>query len=145
MGKRLGPDQHTAWYTLLTRHSKAFRLIEKELEDKQGLLPLHFYDVLLPLKKAPDRRLRLSELAEEIVTSRSALSRSVEKLAKLGLLKKTKAMEDGRGQWAEITDKGLKALAATWPSYEAAIQEHFGRFLTVDDSKKLTEILKKLE
>lgn len=145
MGKRLGSDQHTAWYMFITRHSKVFRLIEKELEDKEGLLPLHLYDVLLPLKKSPDRRLRLSELAEEIVTSRSALSRSVEKLAKLGFLKKEKAMEDGRGQWAEITDKGLKALTATWPSYEAAIQEHFGQFLTADDSKKLTEILKKLE
>ena len=144
MGKKLGLDQHTAWATFITRHAKVFRLIEKELENKEGLLPLHLYDVLLPLKKSPDNRMRLNELAEETVTSKSALSRAVDKLEKLQYLKKEKDAEDGRGQWATITSKGLKALETTWPHYEAAIHKHFGQYLTSDDAKKLTEIIRKL-
>lgn len=144
MRQKLGTDQHQAWAILITKHSRVFRAIERELENKTGLLPLHFYDVLLALKNSPHRKLRLSEIADAIVTSRSALSRSVEKLAKLGLLKKEKDQIDGRGQYAEITQKGLSALAATWPFYEAAIQEHFGQHLTQDDSKQLVKILHKL-
>lgn len=145
MGKKLGLDQHRAWAIFITRHSKVFGRIEKSLENRKGLLPLHLYDVLLALKNTPNQKLRLSEIADQIVTSRSALSRSVEKLDKLGLLKKTKAQEDGRGQFAEITQKGLKAMSDTWPHYESAIQEHFGQHLNNEEAKSLIEILKKLK
>ena len=145
MGKKLGPDQHKAWAYFITRHSKVFGRIERALEDKEGLLPLHLYDILLALKNASNKKLRLSDISDQIVTSRSALSRSVDKLELLDLLKKEKAPEDGRGQFAEITAKGLKALSETWPHYEAAIQEYFGRHLNSNDSRKMIEILNKLD
>lgn len=145
MRKKLGPAQHKAWAYLITRHSKIFGRIERALESNKALLPLHHYDVLLALKNSSDKKLRLIDVAEEIVTSKSALSRSVEKLEKLGFLIKEKSPDDGRSQFAAITPKGLKALADTWPHYEAAIEEYFGRFLTAQEAKQLTEIMHKFD
>lgn len=145
MRKSLGPEQHKAWAYFITRHSKVFSRIERDLEGKSGILPLHQYDILLALKNADEGKLRLSEIADAIVTSRSALSRSVEKLEKLGLLVKEKVLDDGRGQFAKLTAAGRRALANTWPAYEQAIEEHFGQFLKNDDCRALIAILKNLD
>lgn len=62
----------------------------------------------------PEKRLRLNEIADLIITSRSALTRSVEKLEKAGLIKKYKCKEDGRGLYATITTKGHRLLKEAW-------------------------------
>ncbi|MEK2645988.1 MarR family winged helix-turn-helix transcriptional regulator [Bdellovibrio sp. BCCA] len=144
MDDKNSANQLKAWEMLISRHSLVLRKIEKDLEQRKGVLPLHWYDVLLVLYRSPEQRLRLSEIADRIVTSRSALTRSVEKLEQEGLLTKEVCAEDKRGQYAHITSAGKKALKETWVYYKAAIEEHFGQYFTNTEAKEFQRLLEKL-
>lgn len=145
MEQKLGVKQHKAWAYLITRQAKLITQIEKDLLRVPGILPLHLYDVLLSLKNSNAGRLRFTDIANEIVTSKSALSRSIEKLEALQMITREKAEDDGRGQFAIITKKGLSALALTWPYYENAIHKYFGSKLTSKEADLLVQILKKFD
>lgn len=144
MDQKLGSKQLKAWEIFITRQASVLRKIEQDLENREGVLPLHWYDVLLVLSHAENGKLRFNEIADQIVTSRSALSRSIEKLELQGYVKREKAPEDARGQYAMITEKGRSAQKASWVHYRASIQKHFGRFLTTEDAINLELILDKI-
>ena len=144
MDEKLSPNRLNAWEAFITRQSLVLSQIEKALNDEPKALPLHLYDVLLVLRRAPNGRLRLSDIADRIVTSRSALTRSVEKLEKMGFLAKEKAKEDGRGLYAQITKLGRTAQRETWTYYRDAIQIFFGKYLSDADAKKMVELLLKI-
>ena len=70
------------------------------------LPPLGWYDVLWGLERTPERRLRMSELADQVVLSRSNLTRLVDWLEEEGLVARERSAEDSRGAYAVLTDKG---------------------------------------
>lgn len=114
-----------AWRALLTAQARLVPAIERELE-AGGVMSLTWYDALLTLYEAPDRRLRMNELAEAVVLSPSGLTRLVDRLEAEGLLRREACGEDRRCQYAVITRKGLAGLRETWPVYAKAIAKHFG-------------------
>jgi DNA-binding MarR family transcriptional regulator len=114
-----------AWQQLLNCHSRIVRAVERELEREQ-LVPLSSYDVLLRLRYAPDRRLRFRDLNGEIVLSRSALSRCIDRLAEAKLVAKDGCPEDPRGLMIELTPAGETALKSAWPTYRKQIHTLFG-------------------
>lgn len=144
MKKKLGLSQLKAWESFIIRQSVVIKSIEKDLENQKDALPLHWYDVLLVINHSKNKKLRLNEIADKIVTSRSALTRSVEKLAKKGLLTKEKCGDDKRGQFASITESGKQALKKTWVYYRQAIQSHFGYFFNSTEAKNLERLLNKI-
>lgn len=145
MGKKLvGDVQLGAWKALLNAHAAAVGAIEAKLS-AAGEIPLTWYDVLWALRKhGGECCLRFRELQDEIVLSRSALSRLVDALAKAGLVKKKACAEDARGIDVELTEKGHKALASAWPVYAEGIQEHFARHLSEDECERLAVVLGKV-
>ena len=143
--KTLSDAQLTAWKALLNAHAAAVGAIEAKLGATEEI-PLTWYDVLWTLRKrGGDCCLRFRELQQEIVLSRSALSRVIDALAKAGLVKKTPCETDARGVDVELTDKGQKALASAWPVYSDGIVEHFARYLSNEDCTQLAAILAKVE
>jgi DNA-binding MarR family transcriptional regulator len=113
-----------AWSAFVGAHAAVIRTIERRLRD-EGLPPLGWYDVLWPLSRASDKRLRMNELAVEVVLSRTGLVRLVDRIERVGLLRREPAPEDGRGAYAAITPSGEAALCAIWPVYGRAIRELF--------------------
>jgi DNA-binding MarR family transcriptional regulator len=125
-----------AWRGLLNAHAAVVAAIERDLAQAEGeYLPLTWYDVLLALVEAPERRLRLHELARRIVLSRSGLTRLVDRLEVAGLLRREPDPADRRGAFAVLTDAGRDALRRTWPAYAGGIVEHFARHLTEDEAR----------
>jgi len=114
-----------AWQQLLICHSRIVRAVERELEREQ-LVPLSSYDVLLHLRYSPNRRLRFRDLNGEIVLSRSALSRCIDRLADAQLVSKDGCPEDPRGLMIELTSAGETALKSAWPTYRKQIHALFG-------------------
>jgi DNA-binding MarR family transcriptional regulator len=98
--------------------------IEEDLKE-EGEISLTWYDVLLSLENAPENRLRMSEIADRIVLSRSALTRSVDKLEAEGYLRRERCSHDERGAYAVLTKKGSGALAEARPVYWAGIKKYF--------------------
>ena len=118
-----------AWSAFVRAHAAVVRRIEGDVEAK-GRLPLGWYDVLLELNAAPGRRMRMQELGEAAVLSRSRVSRIVDELVAAGLAERRPNPDDRRSSYAVITDEGRKVFRRAAPAYLAAVREHFVAGLT---------------
>ena len=130
-------EQHlAAWRTFLKAHATIIDRIDHDLVAAERP-PLSSYDVLIELYEAPEHRLRMHELAERVVLSRSGLTRLVDRLEAEGLLTRDRCGTDRRGAYAVITEQGIEALRQTWPIYARGITEYFARWLTVEEAELL--------
>jgi DNA-binding MarR family transcriptional regulator len=141
--RKLTDDQLAAWSGFLTSHAQIVRALDTELEREHGL-PLTSYDVLIQLSLAPDRRLRMFELADAIVLSRSGLSRLVDRLERAGLVERERGEVDPRQMYARLTDCGLDVLAEATPTHIAGIKERFLERLSDEQTKQLAAIWRAL-
>lgn len=140
---RDGDPGVAAWSAFLRAHAAVVRTLEREVEARTGL-PLSWYDVLLELDAAPGRRLRMHQLADRVVLSRTRVSRVVDELARAGLADKLPDPTDGRATLAVITDRGRKELRAAAPAYLRGIEEHFSRHLSREQLRALREGLEQV-
>ena len=137
-------DQHlNAWRRFITAHAKLIDSINREMLEAD-VIPLHWYDVLIELYEASERRLRLSELARKVVLSKSGLTRLVNKLAEAGLLARQSSPEDGRGAYAVLTDAGLAAMRQAWPVYAQGIQSYFAQYLSVEEAESVAALFERM-
>lgn len=129
-----------AWRGLLVAHSRLVPAMEADLR-AAGQVSLSWYDVLLELNAAPGRRLRMSELSQRAVLSRSRVSRIVDELAAAGLAERQPDQADGRSSFAALTPAGRSALRRAWPVYRQAIRRHIGAHLTAQQCRQLAALL----
>ena len=133
----------SAWRTFLRAHSTVTRRLEAELMAEHDL-PLASYDVLVQLSEAPDRRLRMTELADRILLSRSGLTRLADRLERDGLMTREACSSDARGTLAVLTEAGLDRLRKAWPTHLRGVQEHVTGRLSADEMGQLGALLGKL-
>lgn len=129
-----------AWKGLLRAHATVIAEIEARLAEA-GSVPLTSYDVLLELSNAPGRKLRMAELAERVVLSRSGLTRLVDRLEKEDYLTRESIKEDRRGTEAVLTDKGVQALRDAWSVYAEGIKANFAAYLSDEEAAMLAVVL----
>lgn len=122
--KQLSPLEFAAFVGFLRTHAELVRELDRELEAAHGLL-LTQYEVLLFLERAPDHRLRMSELARSVLLSQSGITRLVDRLESLGLVVRTQCPDDRRVLWAQMTDEGRRRLAEAHPTHLAGIRARF--------------------
>jgi DNA-binding MarR family transcriptional regulator len=112
-----------AWRSLLRAHATLMRQLETDLEQQTGLA-LADYDVLAQLAVA-DGELRMTELANRALISRSGMTRRVARLVDEGLVRRTDVGADGRGVVVALTDAGVARLTETVPAHVRGIREYF--------------------
>lgn len=139
MEHSLTRTQLAAWQAFVTAHALVIDLIEQELTEAKQL-PLSSYDVLLALVNAPNRRLRMHELAQTVVLSRSGLTRLVDRLEREELLTRDRSGSDRRATYAVLTLKGFRAFRRAWPMYAQGILKHFVHHLTEQEMSTLTQM-----
>ncbi|HYV59091.1 MAG TPA: MarR family transcriptional regulator, partial [Acidimicrobiia bacterium] len=113
--------------------------LDRELEAEQGF-PITYFDVLAQLTAAGGR-LRMSELADAVILSRSGVTRLVDRMERGGFVKREHCPTDRRAMYATITPAGKRALAKARPVHLRGVAEHFARHLTDDDAKTLAAAL----
>ncbi len=121
-----------AWGALLRVHAALVPILDRELQAAHRL-SLAWYDVLLELNSAPDRRLRMSELGERVTLSRTRVSRLVDELTAAGLVERQANPEDRRSAYAALTGSGRTLFRQAAPTYQRGIREHFGAALSADE------------
>jgi DNA-binding MarR family transcriptional regulator len=136
-------EQLAAWRTFLRAHASITRALEAELEAEQDL-SLASYDVLVQLAEAPGRRLRMTELAEAVLLSRSGVTRLVDRLEKGGLVARCPVKNDGRGVAARLTDAGLARLRTASRTHLRGVAQHFVNRLDEADLRVLERISRHL-
>jgi DNA-binding MarR family transcriptional regulator len=122
-------ERVAAWREVLMAQHRVVRAIEADLA-AAGLIPLSVYDVLLVLNSAPDRCLRMQDLGERVVLSRSRVSRLVDDLEADGLVARRPDPSDGRATLACLTPTGRAAFRRAAPVYLRGIERHFTALLT---------------
>ena len=143
MGKSLETSKGSVWAQFLTVHAFLVEKVEVRLADS-GLPSLAWYDVLWALERAGDRRLRMRELADMTVISRSNLTRLVDRLEAAGLVGRERAEDDRRGAFAVVTAEGRALRKKMWPVYAAAIKDLFEDHITERDATQMRDILRRI-
>jgi DNA-binding MarR family transcriptional regulator len=113
-----------AWRGLLRTHALLVKRLDADLESAHGL-PLTSYEVLLHLDEADERRMRMCDLAEGIMLSRSGLTRLVDRLERDGLVERVSCADDARGAFARLTDAGRAKLDAAAQTHLEGVRRHF--------------------
>jgi DNA-binding MarR family transcriptional regulator len=132
-----------AWTRLVRARETVLGAIERDLK-AADCPPLAWYDVLLELVRAPQGRLRPFEIEKETLLAQYNLSRLLDRLEREGLVAREPCDDDGRGQWAVISDKGRAAQARTWKVYAKSIQRHVGEKLDDKAAVALADLLGRL-
>jgi DNA-binding MarR family transcriptional regulator len=136
----LSAQQMLAWRRFLLAHARVTRRLENDLVEERRL-PLASYDVLVQLVEAPERRLRMSELAERVLLSRSGLTRLVDRLEREGLVRREACEDDARGLFTVLTDDGLRRLRGATPVHLRGISDYAVGRLDEDEAATLAELL----
>ena len=132
-----------AWRMFITLHARIIELIDADLQTARGL-PLQHYDVLIELFEAEGKRLRMYELAQRVVLSRSSITRLVDQMAKQGMLERQTCSEDRRGAYAVLTEGGETGLRQSWPLYRQAILQHFGGVISQAEAQILFDVFTRI-
>jgi DNA-binding MarR family transcriptional regulator len=132
------------WRSFLRAHTVVIRELERELE-QDAEMPLAWYDVLLTLAQAPDRRLRMADLADRVLLSRSGLTRLVDRLERNGLVQRQPSPDDARGTYTVLLPAGLRRLRAAVPIHLAGVQEHWLSRFDDEELRTLAQFMKRLD
>jgi DNA-binding MarR family transcriptional regulator len=132
-----------AWRTFLTAHAVVVRVLERELLESQHL-PLAEYDVMVQLNEAEGGRLRMAQLADMVLLSRSGLTRLVERLEGAGLVRREVCPSDARGAYAVLTGQGRKRLKEAGVRHRQSIQAHFAGVLDCAQVNALQDALEQI-
>jgi DNA-binding MarR family transcriptional regulator len=113
-----------AWQGLLHAHQQVTRVLDAELRAEHAL-SLADYDVLVRLARAPDRRLKMTDLAHRVMMSPSGLTRAVDRLEERGLVRRDRADGDARLMLAQLTDRGRHVVRQAARTHLRGVREHF--------------------
>lgn len=139
----LCPSELDAWRGLLRVHASVLKALDTELEATHGL-PLTSYEVLIRLAEAPDGRMRMCDLADAVVLSRSGMSRLVDRLERDGLIERCACVADARGAFACITPAGVALLEQARPTHVAGIRARFLAQFSQDELQQLSGYWRRL-
>ena len=139
MKPNLPESQLDAWRKYYVSFWRVYAAIEADLAAAK-LPSLSWYDALYELYLAPQRRLRMNELARSALLSRSGLTRLVDRLEKEKLIERQACPGDGRALHAQLTAKGVEVLRKIWPIYRAGIAKYFGTHLSEAEAKQIAAV-----
>jgi DNA-binding MarR family transcriptional regulator len=136
------PEGLRAWRLYFESALALVDVLDAELERDTGI-PLRWYDALVHLEESPDG-LRMNELAERILYSKSGFTRVVDRLEAAGFVRRVRPDNDRRSILVVLTDQGRAVIDQARRHHRHAIEQHFSRHLTDADIKALTRALEKV-
>jgi DNA-binding MarR family transcriptional regulator len=139
----LDERQMNAWRGWIEAVTHIAQRIESDLRDDSGLTT-DDYEVLVRLSEAPDRRLRMADLAHQVMNSPSRLSQRVDRMVRSGLLVRERCQDDRRGWFAVMTEDGYQRLTAAAPGHVESVRTHFIDQLSDAEIEFLAELMPRL-
>ncbi|GIE92768.1 MarR family winged helix-turn-helix transcriptional regulator [Paractinoplanes rishiriensis] len=143
MAEPLNDAELITWRTFIESSWQLHTRLEDELRATTGL-SMNDYHVLVVLSEAPDRRLRMGELAGRLVFSPSRITYQINSMVKRGLVRKQPCPEDGRGQEAILTEEGLAALEYAAPLHLITVRDRFIDHLDPDELDVIARVFDKV-
>jgi DNA-binding MarR family transcriptional regulator len=135
----LDADEQQAWRAWLFSWMLLQDRLDRELTHTTGISH-SYYEILVALSEAPDRRMRMSQLADRCLSSRSRLSHAVSRLEERGWVSRQVCSEDGRGLLAVLTDEGFAALEAAAPVHVEGVRRHLFDQLSAEQVAAIRDV-----
>jgi DNA-binding MarR family transcriptional regulator len=139
----LNDDEELAWRSLMRLVYTLRPALDEDLQRSCGLSSTE-YSVLMHLSESSDRQLRMSDLADRTNLSPSRISRVINKMAQVGLVKRRPGAGDGRNTYATLTRSGLSSLRRAWPHHLRSVRKRAFDHLTSEETHVLGPILQRL-
>ncbi|MGI5268356.1 MarR family winged helix-turn-helix transcriptional regulator [Nonomuraea sp. CA-218870] len=139
MTRWLDDDEQRAWRSFLVATQRVHEALDRQLQRDAGM-PHAYYMILVALSEAPERALRMSELAAKAQSSQSRLSHAVARLEERGWVRRDRCPEDRRGNVAVLTDAGFAALEEAAPGHVEEVRRVLFDVLTPEQVRDLHEI-----
>ncbi len=136
----LSPEQQVSWRSYLLGAARLTEALNRQLERDSGI-SLSEYEILVRLSEAPEHTIRMSELADAVVQSRSRLTHTVTRMERQGLVRRETCAEDGRGVNCVLTDEGYEFLRQAAPGHVTAVREHLVDLLTDEQMATLGQAM----
>ncbi|WP_370965433.1 MarR family winged helix-turn-helix transcriptional regulator [Amycolatopsis sp. cg9] len=137
----LSRDHDAAWRGFLRSSALLLRVLDAELRAAHGMSH-RTYDALVQLSEAPDRRLRMKDLADALVHSASGLTRVVDGLESAGYARREPDPANRRSTLVVLTPAGLAALESAWPTHVRGVQRHFAGHVSREQARVLAEVFR---
>ncbi|TKK86107.1 MarR family transcriptional regulator [Herbidospora galbida] len=134
----LTADEQRAWRAHLTAHRLLTHRLDRELQEHG--LSFNDYEILVNLSESPDHRMRMSDLADATVQSRSRLSHQISRMEQAGLVTRELCEDDRRGTFAVLTPLGYHTIERVAPDHVAGVRAHFIDLLNPDQIREVEEI-----
>lgn len=128
----LSTDEQRAWRGWISAHILLMEVLDRDMKAEHGIA-MADYEILVRLSEAPDRQLRMSELAAVTLSSRSRLSHQIARMESDGWVTRRDCATDRRGTLAEMTDAGWDLLVRAAPSHVTSVRRHLVDVLTTDE------------
>ena len=135
----LNTDEQHTWRESIQAWQWLLAAVDAQLQRDSGM-PLAYYEILVRLSEAPDRSLRMTQLAEASSSSKSRVSHAVARLEERGWVRRMDCPTDRRGQIAMLTDQGFDALAKAAPGHVEQVRRVLFDALTAEQIKQLDGI-----
>ena len=119
----LSREEQDAWRAWLDATLQLNNQLSRDLHEAHGLT-LADYEILVHLSESPDRRMRMSELADKVLSSRSRLSHQIDRMERAALVAREHCVDDRRGSFAVLTDHGWEVLVKAAPDHVASVRRH---------------------
>lgn len=141
--KWLTPSEESAWRKYIVASRRLYEALDEDLA-AHGL-SLSDYEILVHLSDAKDRSLRMSDLADKTILSRSRLSHRIKYMEGKGWVERQKCDSDKRGTWAVMTTKGWNAIVKAAPDHVSSIRNRFIDQISKADQGNIASIFEKIE
>ena len=136
------PERLRCWRLFFESSLALGDVLDTELEQAVGI-PQRWYDVLVHLEESPGG-IRMNELAERILYSKSGFTRVVDRMEEAGLIRRVRPAQDRRTILVVLTTKGSATLDRARAYHRDGIERHFAHYLSPADVKALTRALEKI-
>ncbi|WTL51535.1 MarR family transcriptional regulator [Nocardia sp. NBC_01499] len=140
----LTPAQQRAWRAYMDGHQRLMTALNRQLQ-RDSDLSVAEYRILVLLSEAPGRALRMSELADGVLSSRSRLTHQIRRLEAERMVRRNTCLEDGRGVLAELTEEGQRRLEAAAPGHVEAVRRDFVDLLTAHQLEVIAEVFARVD
>lgn len=139
----LGKAEMQAWRAFVVGANLLRQQLHRELQDGHAM-SLADYEVLVQLSECDGHRMRMSELAGEIASSKSKLSHQISRLEQAGLVRRGMCADDARGVLAELTEEGMRQLTKAAPTHVDGVRDHLIDLLTPEEQQTLAAVFERV-
>ena len=143
MSHWLSEPEQVQWRAWLAANQLLRDRLGRDVHEATGLT-FADYEILVRLSESPERRMRMSELAEVAFSSRSRLSHQIDRMQKAGHVRREECRDDRRGYFAVLTDEGFDALVAAAPVHVDSVRRRLVDVLTPEEFAELGRLSQKL-